>query len=471
LVLLLVVGAAAGYLIGLSRQQATTLVSTSTVSTTIVSTTTTTLTMSLIAQNGRPYMNEPATYSALGYPKVLYNGNSPYLAPEPNFTFSYSFPHALMTVGNLAAPSIGLASAVGLAAEAAGLDPSNFSLAEAIFTPGDIENGSLTSHPNWGLYFAESHQGYWVFGSCGDGAYSVFADVDALNGSVSRSQSFYCAGGSLPALGNYELKVNSAAALNQVRAANLSGIPAALEKNGTVNFIEPRIVLFGSTSNNIAFQNPLNASYSGATNLCWVVQLYSPVPGFGYQGTFAVDAETGKLVAGWSEELYPTMHFESLTGSPIFSSAINLVVSTETFRIDGSALGVPESVPVAVPDVVVARPGTTGMMALNFSSSFDVEVDANFSFANLLPTAQNLLPNGLPSGVAIQASSKSLAIPSNGQTKVILSISVEQSAPEGTYLVDLKAEPSNSLQNEVNIFFFLSIWNGIGQWPAPPEPK
>jgi hypothetical protein len=467
-VIMLLIGGAAGYLIGVTRQQATTTSSTTTVSTTIFSTTTTTLTTLLIGQNGRPYLKEPAIYSALGYPKVLYNGNSPYVAPEPNYTFSYSFPHALMSFGSVAAPTIGLTSAVGLAAEAAGLDPSNFSLAEAIYTPGDIENGSVSSHPSWGLYFAESHDGYWVFGSCGDGAYSAFASVDALNGIVSRSSPFYCPGGSLPASGNYELRVNSTEAMDQVRAANLSGIPTALEKNGTVSSLEPRIVMFGSTSNNIAFQNPLNASFSDTTRLCWVVQLSSPVPDFGYQGTFAIDAESGKLVSGWSQEMYPGMQYQYAKGSPIFSSANNLRVLTESFRIDGNAFGVRGSVPVAVQNVVVAMPGTAGVMALNFSSNYDVEEDANFSFVNLLSTLQTLLPNGLPPGVSIQTSPKSLVIPGNGQTQVNLSISVDQSAPEGTYLVDLHAEPSDPLQNEVNIYFFLSIWNGIGQWPPPP---
>ena len=455
-------GAAAGYFVGIVNQRTTTSVS-------IVTTT-----KYVYLPNGQPFMDEPAVYSSLGYPKITYNGYSRYISPEPNYTFTYHTPNVYLRVGNVTVPVISLTRAVGLAAQAAKLNPTNFSLAEADFVPGDIMNGSLSSRPSWGLFFAESSDGYWIYGSCGNGAYSVFVSVDALDGAVSKSANDYCSGSNLPITSTFELRVNSAYALRVVRAANLSGVPTALEKNGTVDFIEPRIVSFGPSSNNLAFQNPLNSSYSGATRLCWVVQMYSPVPRYGYQGTFTVDAETGELVSGWAQALFPNSHYEYVTGSPIFASARNLNVSAETFKIDGNAVGVSGSVPVVIPNVVIARPGSTGTVELGFSSTVGSDVNATFSFSDPLPGYQALLPSGLPMGVSIQTSSRTLIIPSNGQMSTNLLISVDQSAPMGTYFIELKATLYDShwaQPGESRVFFFLSIWNGSGQWPAPPNPQ
>ena len=222
-------GALAGYFVGTVNQRTTTSVS-------IVTTT-----KYVYLPNGQPFMDEPAVYSSLGYPKITYNGYSRYISPEPNYTFTYHTPNVYLRVGNVTVPVISLTRAVGLAAQAAKLNPTNFSLAEADFIPGDIMNGSLSSRPSWGLFFTESYDGYWIYGSCGNGAYSVFVSVDALDGTVSNSANTYCSAPNLPITSRFELRVNSAYALRVVRAANLSGVPTALEKNGTVDFIEPRI--------------------------------------------------------------------------------------------------------------------------------------------------------------------------------------------------------------------------------------
>ena len=418
-------------------------------------------------------MSEPAVYSSLGYPKVTYNGYSPYVPPEPNFTFTYHTPNVYLRVGNASAPTIGLARAVGLAAHAASLNPSNFSLAEADFVPGDITNRSVSSHPSWGLFFAKSYDGYWEFGSCGNGAYSVFVNVDALNGTARISNSSYCAEPNPLQPGRFELKLNSTEALHVVRAANISGVPVTLGQSGIVNFLEPRVVLFGPSSSNFAFQKPLNASLSGMTRLCWIVQTFSPVPDYGYQGTFAVDAKTGELLSAWSFPLVPNMHLQFVTGSPIFTSAHNLEVYAETFKIDGNVVGVSGSIPVVVPNVVIARPGSTGTIEMNFSSTFGNDVNATFSFLNPLPGLQTLNSNGLPNGVSIQTSGKELTIPANSQALINLIITVDQSTPNATYMISLKATLANSnwaQPNESGVFFFLSIWNGKGEWPPPPNP-
>ncbi len=417
-------------------------------------------------------MNVPRVYSALGYPKITYNANNiRYVAPEPNFTLTYHTPSVYLHIGSLSAPVIGLARAVELAAKNAKLDPLDYTLAEADYVSGDVVNGSLSNDPSWLVFFAESHDGYWVFGGCGSGSFSVFADVDALTGAVSKSS--YCTGPSLPVTGSFRLSVDSAKALQSVRSSNLSGVPTAVTENGIVNSMEARIVLFGPSSNNLSFENPLNTSYSGSYRLSWVIQMFSSTPQFGYQGIFAVDAETGELLSGWAYPIFPSSHCICVDNSIVFASANNLAVSAETFEIDGAVVGVSGSVPVTVPNVVIAKPGSTGTLELNLSSELDTDASLTFSFINPLPSYQAFLSDGVPRGVSIQTSSKVITIPSNGQAKVTISISVDGSALSGTYLIELKATfsgPQSVQPGESRVFFFLSVWNGSGPWPAPPNP-
>jgi hypothetical protein len=227
-----------------------------------------------------------------------------------------------------------------------------------------------------------------------------------------------------------------------------------------VTFIEPRIVLFGRT-NDALFQNPLNASLSGTYRLCWIIEMYSATPQWGYQGTFAVDAETGELESGWAQSLFPASHFESVTGSPLYSSVRNLVIANETFQLSGGAIGSPNSVPATIPDIVIARPGSTGSIELNFSSTVSQAVIATFSFASV-PSGGN------PSGVSAGFGSKGLVIPANGQARASLLITVDKNAPSGTYLVEVKASLLGTQSGAIPVFFFLSVWDGVGQWPPPP---
>jgi len=467
LIVAILASAGAGYFIGVSNQQTVTNEQTTT------SVSTTTATKYVVLPSSLPYMNEPAVYSSLGYPKLTYNSYSPYSPSEPNYTFTYHTPGVYLHVGNITAPVIGLAQALGLVAKDTRLNSSDFDLASADFDPGDVMNGSVSSDPSWWLFFAESYGGYWLYGECGNGAFSTAVNVDALKGTVSESSASYCAGTTPPIGTSFELKTSSAGALSKVRAASLSGVPAALERNGTITLMEPRIVTFGPSSDNAAFQSPLNASYSGTTKLCWVIQLYSPVPLWGYQGTFAVDAETGELVTGWAQQLYPATPYSYVLGSPIYSSANDLDVSTEAFQISGEVVGTSGSVPVTIPNVLIAKPGSTGTIALNFSSTVDSQVNATFSFFNPLPGFQSLQPKGLPEGVTITTAS-SLSVPGNGQARMNMVISASQSTPTATYLIGLKAtlyDANWTQPGETEVYFFLTLWNGNGQWPAPPNPS
>lgn len=307
---------------------------------------------------GHGYLNVSAVYADLGYPKVTYSDYFPYTPSKPNFTMEYQTKDVNFQIGFVENASvIGLDHAVELALLRLNLTVP-LQLAYATFYPGTIVNNTLTIDPMWYLFFAQVRDGFWTYGSYGNGAFSVEADVDALSGKAPPGSG----GVSVLALAGsegFQLGVNSSTALSTVRAegSSISGVPPALTRNGTVTFMEPRIALLGPNSNNAAFENPLNASLSGQDRLCWVIQLSTPSPNYGYQGTFAVDAVTGKLVSGFAENLFPNTHLETVTGSPDFSTARNLTVSEETFQISGSIIQRSGTVSVMVPNVLVLKPG------------------------------------------------------------------------------------------------------------------
>lgn len=431
-------------------------------------------------------MNEPAAYANLGYPKITYPNNSPSLPGRSNYTLEYqtkvsNYQVTSFEIGSVGGDVISLYQAVGIAASFENLTPANFSLTEAYFSPGMIINTTLVMHPQWNLFFARDLHGYWPFGCFGNGAFSVEVNLDAYDGSIYPSGqippgcTFPIPNSTPPTPAQLELKTNSSVALSAVRDSNLTGIPRELTAKGMVTFIQPRIVFFGPSSNNEAFMNPINASLSGHYSLCWVIELYSPAPNYGYQGTFAVNAQTGELVSGSAQALFPSHPYEYVgMSSTMYSSTHNLIVSTEAFQMDGRIVGVSGHVPVTVPNVVIARPGSIGTIELNFSSTIGSATKANFSFANPFPSFQSLPSNGLPAGVTIVSSSSSIVIPSNGQALVELTIKADQSAPAGTYLIGLKitmlasdwGQPSESVS-----VFVLSVWNGAGQWPPPPNPR
>ncbi len=421
---------------------------------------------------GQGYLDVPALYSNLGYPKIMYADYSPYLPSKPNFTMQYQTKTVSFQVGSVGGDAMSLDRAVGVAAERAGLDPSNYSLAYASFSPGTIVNSTLV-HPEWYLFFARAYDGFWLFGNVGNGAFSVQVTVDALNGTTIVGSPGADLS-SLPTSGHYELRVDSSRALEAVRGSSLSGVPPALTENGNVTMMEPRIVLLGPSSNNAAFQNPLNASLSDEKRLCWVIQLYSPTPGYGYQGTFAVDAETGKLVSGWAQNLYPGMRIQSITGSVDYSSAANLTVAQETFPLYGGIVGTLASVPVSVPNVLVVSPGSSASIGLNFSSTMTADLNATLSFANPLPGVQSLSQGGVPQGVSLQFERQALVVPGGSWTGTRLLVSVDKSAPAGTYLLEVSEtihNPQGTSMVAASVLFFLTVWNGTGEWPPPPIVK
>jgi hypothetical protein len=426
----------------------------------------------IASTTSQSYLSVPKLYSDLGYPKVTYSTYSSYLPSKPNFTLEYQTKTVNFQVGSVENTSvIGLDQAAELAVERLNLTI-QLQLAYADFDPGTIVNSTLAIDPTWYLFFAQAYDGFWTYGSYGNGAFSVEADIDALTGKAPAGSGGISVLG-LANSGPYELDVNSTSALETVRAegTSISGVPVALAENGTVSFMEPRIVVLGQSSDNAAFQNPLNASLSGQKRLCWVIQLYSPEAG--YQGTFAVDAETGNLVSGYAQNLFPNTQVETVSGSLDFSGAKNITVSQETFQINGSILGQSSMVPVVVPNVLILKPGSSSTVDLNFTSTFlDRSMNTSLeSFSNPLPGIQGLSADGLPAGVTVQFQTPSVVVPANGTGTAAILISADQSAPSGTYLLELNAAWSSPAGAQSAVIFWLTIWDGIGLWPPPPDVR
>src|SRR2546426_4757888 len=265
--------------------------------------------------NGQqPYLDVPKVYASLSYPRITYdNYDTSYLPSEPNFTLEYRTKDAGFHVGTVQAPAISLKKAVELAADYAKLNPSSYNLGEAVFVPGTVFNSTLIAWPQWFLYFAEIHDGYWIYGNHGPYALSLELFVNAMSGAVARMD-----GDTVNPTnpGQYELSVNSSRALKTVRQSNLPGVPAALTENGTVSFIEPRVVIPGLSPNS----RWLDSSLSGQSRLLWIIELdYS-----NFGGTFAVDAGSGALAGGTAGVGIENPLGGSYYGSIAFSTAKNL---------------------------------------------------------------------------------------------------------------------------------------------------
>ncbi len=430
-----------------------------------------------------PFMNLSQVYVDLGYPNVTYSQSSPYLPSRPNVTLEYQTKDVNYQLGVLQTPVINLTRALESVSDSGALlngtnnSSSGFALVSADFEPGQVVNSALEAPPTWDLSFARVYDGYWVFGEYGVGDSSAFVSVDALNGTVIKTSVEPAADTPAPASGTkFDLNVNESQALQVIRGITpTQGVPQDLTRNGTVSLIQPMIVLFGPSSKNEAFQTPLDPSLSGQERLCWVVEMSSPTPGAGYQGRFAVDAETGTLDSEWAQALYPSTAEYYITGSAVLPSSSspspnNLTMSQETFQINGSVVGRPGLVPVVVPNVLIMKPGSSAMVGLNFTSTFAVEnvTVSPQSFSNPLPGFQNLSSDGLPAGVSAQFLTASVVVPANGNGIATISISANESAPSGTYLLKLNAAWSNIAGGQSSVAFLLTIWDGTGQWPPPP---
>jgi hypothetical protein len=386
----------------------------------------------------------------------------PYLRSEPNFTLQVELGSGDYdaSYANISAPVMDLQRAVSLAADYAKLNPVNYTLAEAVFYPGLGSSLGVVSDPEWHLYFEQIYVGYWIF-DFDAGGWPIEADVDALNGAVVLKGG---AVANLPVPGQYDLKVSSSSALETVRALNLTDMPA-LTKNGTVNFIAPLVAFPGLSPNS----QWLNAS--GDSRLAWIVEMGHDTVCCSQGGTFAVDAETGALL-GDSELGGIGMIQAYVSTSFLFSTATNMTVSKQTYPLDGSTVGTSGSVLAAFSDVLTVKPGSTASVALNVSAG-DMKNPPKVSFSFSDPfgyPVENLSSSGAPPGVAFRLSNPDLVLQPNLSANTTLFVSVDEDAPAGTYFILLQPtqSPASQIVGGNVIFFFLSVWNGAGQWPPPP---
>ena len=242
-------------------------------------------------------MNASALYAALGYPKVTYDDyTTPYVSSDPVFV---SEPSASTSsqFGTSDVQVTSLSDAVLLAAAFEKLNPSNYTLGEAVFVPGTVSNGTITSYPQWFLYFAQITDGYWILGDQGPYSLSIQVSVDALNGTKLGAQGSTAI---IATPGQYVLAMNSSTALETVRTSIIPNVPADLTQNGSVTFMEPRVIVPGQ----YATTNWIDSHLSGQTRLLWIIDLQEPNGEGELLGYFAVDAGTGLLVAGSSGQAY-----------------------------------------------------------------------------------------------------------------------------------------------------------------------
>jgi hypothetical protein len=435
------------------------------------------------SSNDQPFLNASGVYASLGYPKVDYSpdyqeitdysfnfGDPPYVPGEPSFNWEIPSPGGTYTAGTIHAPVLDLDQAVNLAAVHAKLDPVNYTLAEAVFAAGTVYKSSPQSFPEWTLYFAEVHDGYWVYDQRGPGAFSVEVVVDASNGTVTHMEVSPSDMTGLLNSQQYNLGVNATGALEAVRSSNSSGAPPGLIQNGTVISIAPRLALLGSSPSSW-----LNGSLQGEGRLLWIIGLDRETDCCEQDGVFAVDAGTGELVSeSFSVGIgIPNVQGES-SGSLVFPSARGMSVSNETFESNGSIIDRPGLVSVEVPHVLIAKPGSSSSILLDYSTSnLSSPFNITLSFANPTPSIQNLSSNGNPPGVSLQFSKPNLVLPRNGAVSTAFLISVAGNAAAGTYLIELAETSifpgSGTTQTNEVLLFYLSVWNGAGEWPPPPQ--
>ncbi len=414
-----------------------------------------------------PYVNGSAVYASLGFPTVSYHSTNtvtPYTPSEPNFTLQVK----LGTLdydpeyANILAPVIGLKEAVSLAAATARLDPAKYALAEAVFYPGLASTAGLLNNPVWHLYFEQNYGGYWIYYT-DFGGWPMEADVDALNGTVTLKEAPLS---NLPVPAHYALNVSSSSALATVRAVNLVDEPE-LTKNGTLSFMAPMVVLPGISPST----QWLNASLKGQSRLVWIIGLDYETLSDSYGGTFAVDAQTGELLGNTTITGMGFPQLGYVTTSFLFSTARNMSVSQQTYSLNASAIGRSGSVLAAFSNVMTVKPGSTGSIQLNVSAgTMQNPPSVSFYFSSAFrDPVQNLSSSGAPPGVSFQLSNPSLVL-SKGPANTTLLISVNEDAPLGTYFILLQPlqSPASQIVGGNVVFFFLSVWDGVGHWPPPP---
>ena len=211
-------------------------------------------------------------YAQLGYPALTYNGVSQYDPHMPNFTVEYRGTHFGFDIGSVqAAPVMNLTTAVGLAAASTpDLDSSNYTLAAAEFDPGVLVNNTVWAPATWSLWFAQTYDGFWLYGSGSNEATSAYVGMDALSGAVLDSHDFPTYQPILS--GNYKLDITATQAIQTVRGlGEFQNFSTALTESGNITSISPRIIKFDPGA--LPLQQPIDPALDGQSRLCWVISL------------------------------------------------------------------------------------------------------------------------------------------------------------------------------------------------------
>jgi hypothetical protein len=115
---------------------------------------------------------------------------------------------------------------------------------------------------------------------------------------------------------------------------------------------------------------------------------------------------------------------------------------------------------------VVAKPGSTASVELNFTSTMTDNVNSTLRFVNPLPGFESLSPGAAPQRVSLQLEPQALVVPGNGSADVRLLISIDKNAPSGTYLIEVNGalpNPGWAQSGTSSVLFLLSVWDGTGQ--------
>jgi hypothetical protein len=423
------------------------------------------------------FLNDGPIYSELGYPLIPGNGDSAFSYPEPAFVYFVQFPNGPgldVNLGNVQMPMISACQALGDAIDHLGVDPQNYSLAAVSINDAELNIGFPTLEADWIFYFAQLHQGYWVDSPGEDTdeqgiGLAAAVTVNAVSGHTTGGVNAV----SLPSGADIALNLNASQAIQVVRHTTKMNEGPDTVANGTVYSMELRLATIRAVSGGsyVHIEPVTNTTTAGQIGLVWIITTSFP----NYVGFFVVDARTGQVVEAEGESTLPcggapncgTMAdtLIPIGAYPDYGRTQGMNVSTESFEVNGSALGINGDFPVDVPHVVVMSQGSSGSMEVSFTGN------PNICTGNCTPFTDEYLPSlsTMPSGVSMNFSETNIPVPASGTANDTLHISVSPSAAQGTYIVFFEFPgPGGGGYATSSGYLILSVWDGQGPWPVLP---
>lgn len=422
------------------------------------------------------FLNDGAIYSELGYPQIPGSGDNAFSYPKPEFVYFVQFPDETMDVnlGNVQVPMISACQALGDAIDHLGVNPQNYSLAAVSINDAELNTFFPTVEAYWTFYFAQVHQGYWV-DSSGENldtqgmGFAAAATVNAVSGHTSGDVNAV----SLPSGADIALNLNASQAIQVVRHVTKMNEGPDTVANGTVYSMGLRLATVRAVSGGpyTDIEPVTNTTTAGQVGLVWIITTSIP----NYVGFFVVDARTGQVVEAVGESTLPcggapncgttTETIIPIGTHPDYDLAQGMNVSTESFEVNGSALGINGDFSVDVPHVVVMSPGSSGSIEVSFTGN------PNICTGSCIPFTDEYLPSvtSTPSGVSMNFSETNVPVPASDTANDTLHISISPSAAQGTYIVFFEFPgPGGSGYATSYGYLILSVWDGQGPWPVLP---